>query len=88
VEGAIKVPTYHVEKTIAHIPLAIFVSLTAESLFEESKAIDLYGVPLLDGSIGEAVFGDPARMHRDLLADATAAYLPKLLPSTPKKESK
>jgi hypothetical protein len=62
--------------------------VVAESLFEEPKALDLYGTHLLDGSIGEAFFGDPMRMHRDLLADAAKDYLPKLLPQVPTKEIK
>lgn len=54
--------------------------IVAESLWEESKALDLYGTHLLDGSIGQAFFGDPMRMHRDLLADAAKEYLPTILP--------
>jgi hypothetical protein len=54
--------------------------VVAESLWEEPKAMDLYGTHLLDGSIGQAFFGDPMRMHRDLLADAAKDYLAKLLP--------
>ncbi len=52
----------------------------AESLWEEPKALDLLGTHLLDGSVGEAFFGDYMRMHRDLLADAAEQYLPVLLP--------
>jgi hypothetical protein len=52
----------------------------AESLWEEPKALDLLGAHLLDGSIGEAFFGDAMRMHRDLLGDAAKQYLPHLLP--------
>jgi hypothetical protein len=52
----------------------------AESLWEEPKALDLLGTHLLDGSVGEAFFGDYMRMHRDLLADAASRYLPRLLP--------
>jgi hypothetical protein len=52
----------------------------AESLWEEPKALDLLGTHLLDGSVGEAFFGDYLRMHRDLLGDAASAYLPHLLP--------
>jgi hypothetical protein len=51
----------------------------AESLWEEPKALDLLGTHLLDGSVGEAFFGDYMRMHRDLLGDAAAQYLPRLL---------
>ena len=52
----------------------------AEGLWEEPKALDLLGTHLLDGSVGEAFFGDYMRMHRDLLGDAAGEYLPKLLP--------
>jgi hypothetical protein len=52
----------------------------AESLWEEAKALDLLGTHLLDGSIGEAFFGEYLRMHRDLLGDAAKEYLPRLLP--------
>ena len=52
----------------------------AESLWEEPRALDLLGTHLLDGSVGEAFFGDYMRMHRDLLGDAASQYLPRLLP--------
>ena len=52
----------------------------AESLWEEPEALDLLGTHLLDGSVGEAFFGDTMRMHRDLLGDAAKEYLPRLLP--------
>jgi len=52
----------------------------AESMWDEPKAMDLLGTHLLDGSVGEAFFGDYLRMHRDLLGDAAGQYLPKLLP--------
>ena len=51
----------------------------AESLWEEPKALDLLGTHLLDGSIGDAFFGNYMRMHRDLLGDAAKEYLPRLL---------
>jgi hypothetical protein len=52
----------------------------AESLWDEPKALDLLGTHELDGSAGEAFFGDYMRMHRDLLGDAAKQYLPRLLP--------
>ncbi|HTP36376.1 MAG TPA: hypothetical protein VMJ75_29580 [Candidatus Acidoferrales bacterium] len=52
----------------------------AESLWEEPKALDLLGTHLLDGSVGEAFFGDYMRMHRDLLGDAARQYLARVLP--------
>jgi hypothetical protein len=50
----------------------------AEGLFEEPKAMDLLGTHILDGSAGDAFFGDFMRMHRDLLSDAAAAYIKTL----------
>jgi|tagenome__1003787_1003787.scaffolds.fasta_scaffold20628245_1 hypothetical protein len=50
----------------------------AEGLFEEPKAMDLLGTHILDGSAGEAFFGDFMRMHRDLLSDAATAYIKTL----------
>ena len=47
-------------------------------MWQEPQAIDLLGTHLLDGSVGDAFFGDYMRMHRDLLADAAKKYLPKL----------
>ncbi|MBI2491633.1 MAG: hypothetical protein HYV94_05985 [Candidatus Rokubacteria bacterium] len=52
----------------------------AEGLWEEPRALDLLAQHLLDGSGGEAFFGDFMRMHRDLLADEAREYLPSLLP--------
>src|SRR5579862_400185 len=52
----------------------------AESLWDEKQALDLLGTHLLDGSVGEAFFGDYMRMHRDLLGDAATGYLERLLP--------
>ena len=52
----------------------------AESLWEEPKALDLLGTHLLDGSVGDAFFGDYMSMHRDLLGDAATRYLSRLLP--------
>jgi hypothetical protein len=50
----------------------------AEALWEEQKALDLLGTHLLDTDVGDAFFGDPRRMHRDLLADAAAAHLQRM----------
>lgn len=52
----------------------------AESLWQEPQALELLGTHLLDGSVGEAFFGDYMRMHRDLLGEAASEYLPRLLP--------
>jgi hypothetical protein len=47
----------------------------AESLFDETRALNLLGTNLLDSEIATAFFADPMRMHRDLLADAAAECL-------------
>ncbi|HLY16036.1 MAG TPA: hypothetical protein VKR61_02370, partial [Bryobacteraceae bacterium] len=52
----------------------------AESLWAEPQALDLLATHLLDGSVGQAFFGDYMRMHRDLLGDAAGRHLPTLLP--------
>lgn len=52
----------------------------AESQWAEPDALALLGTHLIDGHLGQSLFGDPRRMHRDLLADAAAAELPGLLP--------
>jgi hypothetical protein len=55
----------------------------AEALFDEAKALDLLGTHLTDRKIGAAFFDDPARMNRDLLADAARAHLKKLFNDQP-----
>jgi hypothetical protein len=52
----------------------------AESVFDETKALELLGTILLDRAIGVAFFDQEYRMERDLLSDATTEYLPVLLP--------
>lgn len=47
----------------------------AESLWKEQDALNLLATHVVDEAAGEAFFGDPMRMHRDLLADAARAYL-------------
>jgi hypothetical protein len=47
----------------------------AEGLWDESKALELLGTHVLDGSVGEAFFGSFSRMHRDVLGDAARAHL-------------
>jgi hypothetical protein len=49
----------------------------AESIFDQQVALNLLRTLVIDRSVGEAFYGDPSRMERDLLADgATAALLP------------
>jgi hypothetical protein len=47
----------------------------AESLYDEDKAVSLLGTLRLDGKLSVAVFGDPFRMYRDLLADIARTAL-------------
>jgi hypothetical protein len=49
-----------------------------ESVFDEGRALNILGTHLLDTHIGEAFFDDPARMHRDLLADAAEAEIRRM----------
>ena len=51
----------------------------AESIRDESKALDLMATRTLDTGIGVDFFNDPLRMHRDLLSDAAKDYLPLLI---------
>lgn len=46
-----------------------------EGIYEEPRALQVLGTVMVDTRIGESFFGDPQRMHRDLLADAAAEYL-------------
>ena len=47
----------------------------AESRWELGEALDLLATHGVDQGLGTAFFGDPARMHRDVLADAAKAWL-------------
>lgn len=47
----------------------------AEALWNENDALNLFATHVVDEAAGAAFFGDPMRMHRDLLADAAKAYL-------------
>ncbi|HEX4386356.1 MAG TPA: hypothetical protein VH083_25550 [Myxococcales bacterium] len=47
----------------------------AEGLWDEPSELSLLGTHLLDSSVGEGFFGDPRRMHRDLLSDAAKKLL-------------
>jgi hypothetical protein len=51
----------------------------AESIRDESKALDLMATWAVDTGIGVDFFNDPLRMHRDLLADVAQDYLPLLV---------
>ena len=47
----------------------------AEAQWDEKDALNLLATHEVDEAAGAAFFGDPMRMHRDLLADAAKAYL-------------
>lgn len=47
----------------------------AEALWQEKDALNLLATHMVDEAAGAAFFGDPMRMHRDLLAGAAKAYL-------------
>lgn len=51
----------------------------AEGLWDEDKALNLLGTLRLDGKLSVAVFNDPARMYRDLLADAARSAVDDIL---------
>jgi hypothetical protein len=51
----------------------------AEGLFDEEKAMNLLGTLRLDGKLSVAVFGDPFRMYRDLLADVARPAIDDIL---------
>ena len=47
----------------------------AEALWKEPDALNLLATHIVDEAAGEVFFGEPMRMHRDLLADAAKTYL-------------
>jgi len=47
----------------------------AEGLWEPAAALDLLATHRVDAGVGAAFFDDPARMHRDLLADGAQRWL-------------
>jgi hypothetical protein len=53
----------------------------AEGLYDEEKAMNLLGTLRLDGKLSVAVFNDPFRMYRDLLADVARPVIDDLLAS-------
>ena len=52
----------------------------AEEKWAEKDALSLLGTHLIDASIGQGFFGEPLRMHRDLLADDAAVRIREILP--------
>ena len=51
----------------------------AEGLWDEEKALNLLGTRRLDGKLAVAVFNDPGRMFRDILADAARLAVDDIL---------
>ncbi|MBA4063010.1 MAG: hypothetical protein C0501_04750 [Isosphaera sp.] len=51
----------------------------AEGLFAEDAAVNLLGTLRLDGRLSVAVFGDPGRMYRDILADSARTAVDDIL---------
>jgi hypothetical protein len=51
----------------------------AEGLWDETKAMNLLGTLRLDGKLSVAVFNDPFRMYRDLLADVARPVIDDIL---------
>lgn len=52
----------------------------AEGLWQPKDALDLLATHQVDQRAGEAFFGDPWRMHRDILADGARQWLDAHLP--------
>jgi hypothetical protein len=52
----------------------------AEGLWQPRDALDLLATHEVDGAAGAAFFGDPRRLHRDILADGAAAWLDGHMP--------
>jgi hypothetical protein len=50
----------------------------AEGMWDEDKALNLLGTLRLDGRLSVAVFNDPFRLYRDLLADAARPVIDDL----------
>jgi hypothetical protein len=71
-EGEISIQFF---QRLFHEPVEGKRIIYAEALWKEQDALNLLATHLVDESAGEAFFGDPMRMHRDLLSDAATAYL-------------
>lgn len=52
--------------------------LYAEAIFDEDKALALLGVKDIDARVGQDVWGEPLRLHQDLLGPAAKVYLNEL----------
>jgi hypothetical protein len=54
--------------------------ICSEGLWRPEEALDLLATHRVDGEAGAAFFGDPMRMHRDILADGARKWLDEHLP--------
>jgi hypothetical protein len=52
----------------------------AEGVFDKDGGLNLLGTILVDRGASLAFFNDPARLERDLLADAAQRHLNRLFP--------
>ncbi|HKM99225.1 MAG TPA: hypothetical protein VJX23_01820 [Candidatus Binataceae bacterium] len=53
----------------------------AESTYDRKKILDMIAIHAIDANLGESFFSDPARMHRDLLADSAEEILRSRFPN-------
>jgi hypothetical protein len=53
----------------------------AEGLSDEEQAVNLLGTRRIDGKLSVAVFNDPDRMYRDILADVARSAIDDILGS-------
>ena len=60
-------------------PNTRFITLD-DIIMDETHAQVLLATHYTDYAVGQAFFGSPYRMHRDLLADAAQAYLNQIFP--------
>ncbi len=56
-----------------------FITLD-DSVVDETIAATILGTHHTDYAAGQAFFGNPYRMHRDLMSDAAQEYLNELFP--------
>ncbi|MGO9451798.1 MAG: hypothetical protein ACLQDV_12285 [Candidatus Binataceae bacterium] len=52
----------------------------AESAYDRQKILNMIATHAIDADLGESFFGEPARMHRDLLADSAEEILKSRFP--------
>ena len=64
---------------VLHTPMYTDRRLVYYEGDDPDAALELLGTTLIDSRVSRAFFSDEARMHRDVLADATREYLKELL---------